>query len=449
MKIGLDNAPACPAETYSRDLARVLKRQMPQHEYVVDGKSAKEVDLYHCSHCGMPFAVRLLRVKSVVTVPNLHFLRYPHLYSLPERLFVLASRRRALRAAGRLITFSTPAREELSARLKIDPGRIEVVMPLAARVPAAPPAGEELSAVRRKYSLPRRFVLMLGTVEPRHNHETLLDALLALDGANRGGEDRDADLPNAAADTPAPNSAADTPAPKEAPTADPEADPSPDPGLIRPAPDTVVSPVAARPSRDRAAASLSPDCPAPSPDAADATASLFPDSAAGAAAPSPSRNQAAADADAPSSEEPVGVVICGRRTAYADFLLNYARRRHLAGRVEFIYELSPGDLPALFRLAHLFVYLPDAAAEASIVPIVEALRAELPMLLSDTAVNREAAGEAALYADPERVDEVAAALARLLDGEFRRTMRSRERSRAELYSEYAVAQRLMDIYTSL
>lgn len=44
-------------------------------------------------------------------------------------------------------------------------------------------------------------------------------------------------------------------------------------------------------------------------------------------------------------------------------------------RVDFIYELTPADLPALFRLARIFVYLPDADAEASIVPVVEALRA--------------------------------------------------------------------------
>ena len=138
------------------------------------------------------------------------------------------------------------------------------------------------------------------------------------------------------------------------------------------------------------------------------------------------------------------------RTAYADFLLGYARERHMAARVDFIYELSPEDLPALFRLARTFVYLPDAEIEASIVPVVEALRAGLPMVLSDTRLNREAAGDAAVYVDPEAVGEVAAALENVLwDETFRSEMRRRERRRAELFSEYAVARRLIDIYTSL
>ncbi|MFQ7502108.1 MAG: glycosyltransferase [Alistipes finegoldii] len=144
------------------------------------------------------------------------------------------------------------------------------------------------------------------------------------------------------------------------------------------------------------------------------------------------------------------VVVCGRRTVYADSLLEYARGRHMASRVDFIYELSPDDLPALFRLAHAFVYLPDAGIEASIVPVVEAMRAGVPMVLSDTQLNREAAGDAAAYVRPEAAGEVAAALENVLsDVNFRREMKARERRRAELFSEYAVARRLIDIYSSL
>ena len=99
----------------------------------------------------------------------------------------------------------------------------------------------------------------------------------------------------------------------------------------------------------------------------------------------------------------------------SDYLLGYARARRIAARVDFIYELTPSDLPALFRLARVFAYLPDADAEASVVPVVEALRAGLPMVLSDTQVNREAAGEAAAYVRPEARGEVLAALENALE----------------------------------
>lgn len=336
MKIGFDDIPATPAGTYSQHLARLMAEYAPEHEYIADTKRYREFDLYHGFRPGVPLPVLLRKTPCVVTVHNLNFLRYPHLYTLPERMVLLRLYRHALRAASRLITVNRDAREELSERLRIDPGRIEVVMPLAARVPQEPPADAALEAVRRKYMLPREFVLMLGTVEPRHNHEVVFEAFDSL-----GARDM---------------------------------------------------PAAGRP----------------------------------------------------------GVVVCGRRTTYSDFLMGFARERHMASRVDFIYELTPDDLPALFRMARAFVYLPDADIEASIVPVVEALRARVPMVLSDTQLNREAAGDAAVYVRPEAVGEVAAALENVLfDGDFRREMQSRERRRAELFSEYAVARRLIDIYSSL
>lgn len=329
MKIGLDKLPASPAGGYSQHLAKVLKQHASEHEYVVVDKSDNDIDLYHSFRIDLPFSVRLRRVPSVVTVQNLNFLRYPQLYSLPERIIRLYIYRRTLRAASRLITLSRTAREELSDRLSIDPSRIEVVMPLAALAPQREPDEAELEKVRRKYSLPENFILMLGTVEPRHNHEVVLEALRT-------------------------------------------------------------------------------------------------------------------------SGVHAGAVICGRRTVWSERLLQFARERHLAARVDFIYELRPEDLPALFRLAKVFAYLPDAECEASIIPVVEAMRAGVPMILSDTQTNREAAGDAALYVASNAVDEVAAALENAVgDESFRSEMREREAKRAELFSEYAVAKRLIDIYNSL
>ena len=392
MKIGFEETPAAPAGTYSRHLAKLLAEYAPEHEYIVDGARYKELDLYHGFRPGLPLPL-LRRIPSVMTVDNLNFLRYPHLYSLPERLVLLRLYRRALRSASRLITVNRDAREELSERLRIDPGRIEVVMPLAARVPHEPPAGAQLEAVRRKYMLPAEFILMLGTVEERHNHKVLFEAVGSLGERERAIRAE---------------------------------------GLR---------------AAQRAAATAGPELPGLAADRDPGRG------AAAAAGRGGIRGEAPADTavrPAASSAERVGIVVCGRRTAYSDSLLEFARGRHMASRVDFIYELSPDDLPALFRLAHAFVYLPDAGIEASIVPVVEAMRAGVPMVLSDTQLNREAAGDAAAYVRPEAAGEVAAALENVLsDANFRREMKARERRRAELFSEYAVARRLIDIYSSL
>ncbi len=587
MKIGFDDTPAAPVGTYSQHLARLLAEYAPEHEYIIDGKRCKEFDLYHGFRPGLPFPVLLRRIPCVMTVHNLNFLRYPHLYSLGERLVLLRLYRRMLRSASRVITVNRDAREELSDRLRIDPGRIEVVMPLAARMPQNPPDGAELEGVRRKYALPRDFVLMLGTVEPRHNQEVLFEALALLREREREMlETRGAEMPTAAERTevraaertgaqagmqsgteagtetgaetgteagaetgmrtgartgeqPAGGAAertgeraagrnvesvaeagafAETVArsvrepdgggdlnPENAGWRDDTAsdgvggygdveagaglamrgvgEDTPDANRntvaefapagrerVRPADGTARSGGAGTDGTDETAGvvgvgeasgaadrgadmSVEGVCRSARTSVGDAGRDVgvsVADAGRSDAAVAAGRRGGAETAGRPPLPQRVGVVVCGRRTAYADFLLGYARERHMAARVDFIYELSPEDLPALFRLARTFVYLPDAEIEASIVPVVEALRAGLPMVLSDTRLNREAAGDAAVYVDPEAVGEVAAALENVLwDETFRSEMRRRERRRAELFSEYAVARRLIDIYTSL
>lgn len=587
MKIGFDDTPAAPVGTYSQHLARLLAEYAPEHEYIIDGKRCKEFDLYHGFRPGLPFPVLLRRIPCVMTVHNLNFLRYPHLYLLGERLVLLRLYRRMLRSASRVITVNRDAREELSDRLRIDPGRIEVVMPLAVRMPQNPPDGAELEGVRRKYALPRDFVLMLGTVEPRHNQEVLFEALALLREREREMlETRGAEMPTAAERTevraaertgaqagmqsgteagtetgaetgteagaetgmrtgartgeqPAGGAAertgeraagrnvesvaeagafAETVArsvrepdgggdlnPENAGWRDDTAsdgvggygdveagaglamrgvgEDTPDANRntvaefapagrerVRPADGTARSGGAGTDGTDETAGvvgvgeaigaadrgadmSVEGVCRSARTSVGDAGRDVgvsVADAGRSDAAVAAGRRGAAGTDGRPPLPQRVGVVVCGRRTAYADFLLGYARERHMAARVDFIYELSPEDLPALFRLARTFVYLPDAEIEASIVPVVEALRAGLPMVLSDTRLNREAAGDAAVYVDPEAVGEVAAALENVLwDETFRSEMRRRERRRAELFSEYAVARRLIDIYTSL
>lgn len=97
MKIGLDTAPAALRGTYFQHLASVLARYAPEHEYVIGAEVNDGVDLYHGFRSSLPLSVHLRRVPSVMTVPNLNFLRYPHLYTFAERLFVLTLYRRALR----------------------------------------------------------------------------------------------------------------------------------------------------------------------------------------------------------------------------------------------------------------------------------------------------------------------------------------------------------------
>jgi glycosyltransferase involved in cell wall biosynthesis len=94
--------------------------------------------------------------------------------------------------------------------------------------------------------------------------------------------------------------------------------------------------------------------------------------------------------------------------------------------------VDPDELVALYRGAAV-VALPSLY-EGFGLPVVEALAAGAPPLLSDIPVFHEVAGDAALYAPANRPDLWADSLERLLgDPELRRELAARGRRRRELF----------------
>lgn len=115
---------------------------------------------------------------TVLTVHDLIFKLYPqyhkrlNLWYLNQAMPLFCERARAI------IAVSEATKRDIVAHYGIDPAKIHVVYEAAADhfAPASP---EEIELVRRKYDLPARFLIHLGTIEPRKNLDRLLDAVLA------------------------------------------------------------------------------------------------------------------------------------------------------------------------------------------------------------------------------------------------------------------------------
>jgi glycosyltransferase involved in cell wall biosynthesis len=94
--------------------------------------------------------------------------------------------------------------------------------------------------------------------------------------------------------------------------------------------------------------------------------------------------------------------------------------------------VSPGELAALYRGASL-VALPSFY-EGFGLPVVEALRAGAPLVLSDIPVFHEVAGDAALYAPPDRPEAWVETIAALLtDQTLREDLRQRGAERTRCF----------------
>jgi glycosyltransferase involved in cell wall biosynthesis len=110
-------------------------------------------------------ALESTRAPVVVTVHDVIFDERPECYTPEMRRGLDRVMRRAVRVARRFVVPSARTARALAERRGVDPSRIDVVPHGASVLPEAPPAREH-----------GRYVLFVGTLEPRKNLATLLDA---------------------------------------------------------------------------------------------------------------------------------------------------------------------------------------------------------------------------------------------------------------------------------
>lgn len=140
--------------------------------HISQDRSFPGIDLFHATDHLLP---RFSKVRSVFTLNDLTFRLVPQTHQGWNRRFLSLMMGRFLQAADGIIAISESTRQDAARLYQIDPARIAVVYDgVSSRF--RPAALEERQAVRQKYSLPDRFILYVGTIEPRKNLVTLLRA---------------------------------------------------------------------------------------------------------------------------------------------------------------------------------------------------------------------------------------------------------------------------------
>ncbi|MDP9020135.1 MAG: glycosyltransferase family 4 protein [Actinomycetota bacterium] len=109
------------------------------------------------------------RGPSVATVHDLAVFDVPWAFSRIRARGERALIRHALRRVDTVVAVSAFTAERVAARF----GRTAVVTPLAPPTDLRPAPGGQVQRVRRRYQLPPRFVLHVGTLEPRKDVPTL------------------------------------------------------------------------------------------------------------------------------------------------------------------------------------------------------------------------------------------------------------------------------------
>lgn len=132
-------------------------------------------DLYHEPN----FVPVRTDLPTVVTVHDLSVLLHPEWHPADRVKFHDAQFRRGVEAAAHVVVVSESVRREVITALRLPADRVTAIHNgIGEQFRPLPP--EEVAAVRARLGLPPRYLLAVGTIEPRKNVGTLLRAFLDL-----------------------------------------------------------------------------------------------------------------------------------------------------------------------------------------------------------------------------------------------------------------------------
>ena len=123
--------------------------------------------------------VPVFHPRTVVTIHDLGYLHEPDAHPPRQRRMLDLTTRWSTRAATRIIAVSSSTKADLVTRNGVSPDKIDVV-PLGVSDAFRPPSATDVDRARAAYDLPGRFVLAVGTVQPRKNLAGLAQAIQSL-----------------------------------------------------------------------------------------------------------------------------------------------------------------------------------------------------------------------------------------------------------------------------
>lgn len=142
---------------------------------------ADDITIFHGLSGEIPVGLRKNNIKSIVTIHDLIFMHYPHLYSFFDRKIHYFKFKKAAKEADAIIAISEQTKKDIVKFLKVDPNKIEVIYQGCQAVFKEHYTEEEKNEVAAHYNLPKNFILNVGTIEERKNALTIVKAIKNID----------------------------------------------------------------------------------------------------------------------------------------------------------------------------------------------------------------------------------------------------------------------------
>lgn len=151
---------------------------------IASDAAQRGVQLYHGLSNELTSGLAAKKIKSVVTIHDLIFLRYPELYPAIDRMIYKRKFASACERADAIIAVSKQTAEDIEEFLHIPSSRIVLVGQDCHPAYHQLVGENEKTRVTNAYSLPKRYLLSVGTIEKRKNQLNLLKAAALLNDSD-------------------------------------------------------------------------------------------------------------------------------------------------------------------------------------------------------------------------------------------------------------------------
>ncbi|MDE6556657.1 MAG: glycosyltransferase family 4 protein [Duncaniella sp.] len=174
-RAGLNDSPLI--EYHIHDCHNALSREWWRNKGITKDIASTGLDIFHGLSNELPVGIEKTGVKSVVTIHDLIFLRLPSTYSAIDRAILKNKTLRACRNANRIIAISEKTKSDIVELYHIPEEKIEVIYQGCHDLFYHPASAQMRADVRKKYGLPDTYMISVGTIEYRKNHEAIIEAM--------------------------------------------------------------------------------------------------------------------------------------------------------------------------------------------------------------------------------------------------------------------------------
>ncbi|GHU63988.1 glycosyl transferase family 1 [Bacteroidia bacterium] len=139
-----------------------------------------DISIFHGLSNELPIGVRRTGIKTIVSIHDLIFLRYPQYYNLIDRLIYRIKFKRACLKSDKIIAVSECTKRDIISFFNVPEEKIKVVYQGCHKQFKTPVSEEKRRKVLEKHKLPSRYLLYVGSIETRKNLLLAVQALTRL-----------------------------------------------------------------------------------------------------------------------------------------------------------------------------------------------------------------------------------------------------------------------------